>query len=266
MPPEDAGTLLDGQRALAAMLHERTDTAGRERPLPFVAHAPPAVEARLDAYRNNARQFFRAALALTYPVLRLRVGDDFFRQLAHEYRARHPSRSGDLHWVGARFPAWLDTRLAGTDYAWLADLARLEWACEEAAAERAAPGLALAALATVAPDALGDTTLGFQPSMRLIESRWPVWSVWQANQGDEAGRGVDFDAGGECCVCACISERVVAYRLEPDDFRLLGHLHRGTPFGEALELSATTPVVLQRVLGWAFGEGLVATINPSARA
>ncbi len=70
------------------------------------------------------------------PVTQRRVGADFFRQLAHEYRARHPSRHGDLHWIGEAFPAWLASRMAGTGYEWLADLARLEWACEESAPQR----------------------------------------------------------------------------------------------------------------------------------
>ncbi|MDH5246470.1 MAG: DNA-binding domain-containing protein, partial [Betaproteobacteria bacterium] len=67
----------------------------------------PDFDERFDAYRNNAWQFFAAALEQTYPVVQRRVGNEFFRQLAREYRAVHPSRRGDLHWVGVAFPAWL---------------------------------------------------------------------------------------------------------------------------------------------------------------
>ena len=50
----------------------------------------------LAIYRNNAATAFRTALECSYPVLRRRVGDDYFRQLADQYRQRFPSRHGDL--------------------------------------------------------------------------------------------------------------------------------------------------------------------------
>jgi len=51
----------------------------------------------------------------------------YFHRLAADYRAAHPSRSGDLHWIGESFRAWLAVRLAGTEYAWLLTSPRLEW-------------------------------------------------------------------------------------------------------------------------------------------
>ena len=38
---------------------------------------------RLQVYRNNSRVMFDGALERTYPVLQRRVGEDYFRQLAH---------------------------------------------------------------------------------------------------------------------------------------------------------------------------------------
>src|SRR5689334_14359736 len=54
---------------------------------------------RLSIYRNTVHSNFLKALEAIFPVLRRRVGDDFFAQLAHHYREKFPSRSGDLHWV-----------------------------------------------------------------------------------------------------------------------------------------------------------------------
>ena len=67
----------------------------------------------LAIYRNNAAISFRSALSLSFPVLRRRVGDDYFRQLAMRYRQHHPSRSGDLHWVGQGFRGVSCRRPAG---------------------------------------------------------------------------------------------------------------------------------------------------------
>jgi hypothetical protein len=238
----------------------------RQPAQPLLADGAPDFAERFDAYRNNAWQFFAAALEQTYPVLQRRVGAEFFRQLAREYRSAHPSRRGDLHWVGAEFPAWLDSRMADSGYAWLADLARLEWAVSESVVAAAAPVADLAALHSASPDALADLRLVLHPSVRFVTSPFPVWSIWQANQQDEAPP-VDLAQGGEHCIIACVEDRPVAYRLEAADYQLLARLGRGDSLGEALDASDTGPEVLGRVLGWAFVEQLVArVISPSAPA
>jgi hypothetical protein len=266
MPLErDPRGLATVQRAMAHALRPSVESVSSHDE--FAGPANVAVSDRLAVYANNARQFFHGALALTYPVLRRRVGEDFFRQLAHEYRAVHPSRSGDLHWVGEAFPGWLVARLDDNEYAWLADLARLEWACEEAVAEATEPALPLATLGRLPPEALDGARLRLQPSLRRVESRWPIWSVWQANQNEATAAPVDLAAGPERCACVCTSDDGVAvYRLDVEDSALLGELHGGATFAEAVSRSNTSPDVLARLVAWAFGEGLVVAVSPSAPA
>lgn len=226
----------------------------------------PDFNERLDVYRNNAWQFFATALEQTYPVLQRRVGAGYFRQLAREYRAAHPSRRGDLHWAGADFAAWLHGRMTGSGYEWLADLARLEWAVAEASVASHARPAPLDQLSQFDAASLADLRLTLQPSVRLVESTYPVWSVWQANQHEDA-EPVDLTQGGECCVVACLEDRPVVYRIEAIDFRLLERLARGETLGDALDASGTEPAALGRVLGWTFAEQLVAgVVSPSAPA
>jgi hypothetical protein len=215
---------------------------------------------RIDVYRNNAWQFFLTALECTYPVLRRRVGTDFFRQLTREYRAQYPSRRGDLHWIGAAFPAWLASRMADTGYEWLADLARLEWACEASVAAARRDPVGLESLGRFDADLLPHLALVLQPSLQLVASPFPVWSVWQSNQCGDASSPIDLDTGAEHCVVACVAERVAVYRLEADDHRLLQLLCEGMSLGAATEAAATDAEALGRLLGWAFGEGLVVQI------
>lgn len=263
MPPDDAPSqsLHAMQRRFARHLRNPRDAA-TTGPVPVDAPSVAAAvdDAGLAVYRNDARQFFRSALALTYPVTLRRVGEDFFRQLADRYRAAHPSRSGDLHRVGERFADWLQHDLAGGEYAWLADLARLEWACEEAGVAAQRPSVTLDALA-VPPERLDRTALQFQPSLRLLVSEHPVWSVWQANQGTTAVVPVDLARGAEHCVCVCDGERVVVYRLDAAGHGVLAALNHGASFAEALAATGAGPEVLARVLDWAFGEGLVTSVD-----
>ena len=91
-----------------------------------------SVAERIDIYRNNLREGFSKALAIGFPVIEKLVGAEYFRQLALDFLGAHPSRAGNLHHIGAPFPAFLRERFAETEYAYLTDVAALEWACEEA--------------------------------------------------------------------------------------------------------------------------------------
>jgi hypothetical protein len=232
---------------------------------PDAGAAPFALQ--FDVYRNNAWQFFHAALERTFPVVQKRVGEEFFRQLAREYRQHCPSRHGDLHWVGAGYPAWLAVRLADTGYEWLAELARLEWACEESIVAGSAAALELDQLAAFEPEAMAHLELRFQPSLRAIDSPYPIWTVWQSNQGDDDTAGpTDLAQGGEHCGVACVADRSCVYRLDPPDYRLLQRLMAGECFGDAIVASGSDAEVLTRLLAWVFTEELVVGISTAAAA
>jgi hypothetical protein len=240
------------------MLDAREPASLAERDRAVLADGGPVpVDARMAVYRNNTRAFQRSALERSYPVLRRRVGEEAFGQLSAAYRDMHPSRRGDLHWVGLVFPGWLANRFAGTAYEWLADLARLEWACEEAVAAAARTPLPVESLGSMPADRLERLRLGFQPSLRLVASPWPVWSVWQANQGDAPPRTVDLSQGAEHCAVTCADDRAAVYRLEAGDFDLLRLLVEGQALGEALASLDADATRLQAVLGWAYAEGQV---------
>jgi hypothetical protein len=221
---------------------------------------------RFEVYRNNTRQFFLAALKGIYPVLQRRVGAGYFRKLGHEYRRAHPSRHGDLHWVGAEFPAWLARHLAGSQYAWLADLARLEWACEVAQDASDATAVAREALGRFASGTVEATVLRFHPSVQLVRSPYPLWTLWRRNQDDADGAPVDLASGAENCVVACTGDRVAVYRVGDEGFALLERLLAGEELGRALAGAGLEPDALVPVLAWLFEEGLVVDVSPSAPA
>jgi hypothetical protein len=261
---ERRSSLRDVQRAFAVALHG--DQLASDDAACFTGPEVVPVTDRLAVYRNNAWQFFLAALGATYPVCKRRVGDDYFRQLARDYRQAYPSRHGDLHWVGEAFPGWLAQHLASTDYAWLADLARLEWACEQALVSDEEPSLALSALAALDPNALESVRLGFQPSLQFVPSAFPIWTVWQANQGDVEAAPVDLATGGESCVVACVDAAVAVYRLADREFNLLRALQDRTELGAAVVKIGLDAEQVTQLLRWAFAERLVTDLSPSARA
>jgi hypothetical protein len=169
--------LRDIQQRIVAAVLQRSATA------PDVAGILPGGQAarrRLGIYRVNARENFTAALISGFPVLHAELGDDEFRRLAWSYQLRLPSTSGNLFEAGRRLPAFLADALAGTGEAWLADLAQLEWAVQEAMVAPEGDARAdFAALANVAPTAQAGVRLRLHPAVRVLQLHHPVLDRWR---------------------------------------------------------------------------------------
>ena len=216
---------------------------------------------RVQVYRNNARAMFEGALERTYPVLRRQVGEAAFSGLAREYRAEYPSRSGDLHWVGREFAAWLAPRVAGSGSAWLADLARLEWACEESLVAEWLPALGPEELGRVAPEALAEVGFELQPCLRTVDSEFPIWSAWRAGQAEASGEPLDLALGPQQVVVTCGEDGLVLHSLPAEQFRFVVAIGGGAPLGTALESARLDVEQLPGVLAWLFGHGLVSALR-----
>jgi len=212
---------------------------------------------RLQIYRNNARAMFEGALERTYPVLRQRVGDDYFRQLANSYRERHPSRNGDLHWVGRDFPGFVAANEADTGYAWLADLAALEWACEISLNAAWEPPFGVESLAAIPGESIAGTKLKLQPSLACVSSPFPILDVWQANQPGASGVAVDLNRGAQHVVVACGPEGLELRAVEINAFEFIRALQEGASLGAAVDTSGLPLDALTGVMGMLFRAGLV---------
>jgi hypothetical protein len=261
--PPEAATLAELQGRFATVLRDtgpESEEAIRQL-AECIVDDGLAPARRLQVYRNNARAMFAGALERTYPVLRRQIGDVQFAALAWSYRAEHPSRSGDLHWVGEKFASWLASRAAVESRVWLAELARLEWACEETIVAARLPPLAPAELARVAPETLADVGLVLQPCLRTVSSPSPVWSAWRAGQLENAFDPVDLVLGAQHVVVTCGDTGLVLHSLPEDQFLFVAALAGGAPLGSAVESAALDVEALPGMLAWLFGEGLVTALR-----
>ena len=240
-------SLLELQRAFGAALRDPK------------AHCAVTPARNLSVYRNNSNLTFRFALEATFPVIRKRVGEDYFRQLAHFYREKFPSRSGDLHWVGQDFAEFLDEHLHDTEYAWLADLARLEWSREEALTVDAAPAIDAAALGRIEPAKLEHVVFELEPSLRLHTYSFPIFSVWLANQVENAPP-VDQSEGPEAGMVRARDGGVEIRVLGPSLFSYISALAAGATLGEAMSLAELDEAGLTQALAFLFSEGLVTAV------
>lgn len=177
---------------IAGVLHGDTSTANR-----MVVASPIAAAQRLAIYRNNFLISLSAALAQTFPVLERLVGADYFAQTARRFVSAHPPAVAMLSAYGEAFPRFLAEATGTASYAYFADVGALEWAINRAwHADDAMPddGKAFERLPA---EGRGELVLAHHPSATLVRSRWPVLSIWRANQPDaDPETVVDLGAGG----------------------------------------------------------------------
>jgi len=189
-----------------------------------------------DIYCNNLREGFIKALAIAFPVIEKLVGPQYFRRLALDFLAAHPSRSGNLHHIGAPFARFLHERFADTEYAYFEDVAALEWAHQQVLIAADAQPITAQELAAVNPLDYGDLRFDLHPAAALVRSSFPIIRIWRANQPAAAGEEpIDLAAGGDNVLVLRADEWIEFHRLPAGDFALLAALDAGASLGVALD-------------------------------
>jgi hypothetical protein len=225
-------TLRELQRRFAAALFTNAD-----EPCSADIHAAgDESRARLGIYRNQLHAAFARTLALEYPVIERLVGGEYFRRLAREFQAAHPSRSGNLHHIGTPFAAFLRQRFGGGRYDYLPDVAELEWALQECAVAPEAPAFDLQELQSLDPADYADLHFEFHPACRLVSSRYPTLDIWRANQtGAATTENIDLASGATHVLAQRSAQAVVFHVLSAPEFVFLQKLSEDLSLGMAHE-------------------------------
>jgi len=161
-----------------------------EDPDAVTAHLETGAEdakRRLAIYRRAVTANLVGALRGAHPVVVRLVGDAFFHEAASRFAHANPPHSGDLNRFGGGFAGFLAGYDSATSMPWLADVARLEWACHEASMAGDGEPLDIEALAHVPPEAQGELRFSFHPAVRVVKSAWPILAIWESNQPDRDG-------------------------------------------------------------------------------
>jgi hypothetical protein len=201
-----------------------------------LAHEP---DARIAVYRHTIFANYRNALGATYRVVRELTGVPFFNAAVDAFVFVHPSTGGDLNVYGDTFPSFLATYPHAAPLPYLPDVARLEWAMDEAHRAADAEGDAqrmLAALAAIPAGKIPMQRFALDPSCRLLRSAFPVLRIWQAHQDDSGhDRHVEFANDEDFLLIRREDGRVVVERVERGDFAWLAALAAGADLEQGLD-------------------------------
>ncbi|MGV3510712.1 MAG: putative DNA-binding domain-containing protein [Novosphingobium sp.] len=137
-----------------------------------------AASGRFNVYRNNYLITLRNALRSTFPVVERLVGEEFFAALAHAFAERLPPQSPIMARYGDVFPGFLESFAALSEFPYLADVARIEYARVQA--YHAADAANFAIDSEAAANAALEHPVRLHPSVSIIASAYPAHSIWQA--------------------------------------------------------------------------------------
>jgi hypothetical protein len=198
--------------------------------------------ARIAVYRHHVFASLTAALTTTYPVVCRLVDLRFFGWLADNYVRKHPPSAPCLFEYGGKFAVFIERFPACAALPWLADVARLEWAMNTALHAPDAVPLAPNRLAAMPPETLARLVVEFDPSVTLLESRWPVDAIWRANQSGAEPPIVDLDSGPVRLEIRRHSDDVVFRALPAGAFAFRRALAEHAPLERAVEAALAADV------------------------
>jgi hypothetical protein len=227
--------LITTQRAFAAALR---DGALAARTATLLVGDEGLASRRLAVYRGNALAAAARALGAAFPVAKQVVGWEFFDAMARRYWRDTPSVSGDLHDYGTSLADFVAGFEPARELPYLADLIALEWRVHRAYCAPSVARLDARELAALPAEAQGRVRLALLPGTSLLESAYPVATVWTIHQPEHQGAfEVDWSVG----------ERVLVYRdglrvavrcLDRAHLALYRSIEGGACLNQALEAAA----------------------------
>ncbi|MEM9898181.1 MAG: DNA-binding domain-containing protein [Pseudomonadota bacterium] len=215
---------------------------------------------RFDVYRNNVTVALTEALETAFPNVAKLVGADNFKVLAQAFVRQNPPSSPLMMFYGGEMPAFLRTFEPTRTIGYLPDIAELELALRQSYHAEDSVPIDPAVLQQTAPDDLMGSRIGLAPSLRLIQSAWPIHAVWRFNNEPGAPKPV------------MAAEDIVILRpeLDPAPHLLpagggvfIASLLRKKTFGEAVEAASSTTECfdLTAMLGLLIGAGALTELE-----
>ena len=235
-------TLLELQRSISsAVLTRESDEAAY-----FLAGDGLASGERLNIYRYTFFASLTSALRISFPAVHRLVGADFFDGAAQCFIEAEPPQSADLYLYGAGFADFLARFSPAASLAYLADVARLEWAVNCALHASDVAPLAPECFTAVAEADPGHLVLAPHPSLTLLRPEYPCDAIWRAvlAEDDETLSAVDLAAGPCWLVVERDAEGVKVSRLPEAEWRFTSALFAGESFAIAADRAGGIDVPL----------------------
>jgi hypothetical protein len=226
-------SLADIQDAFATALLDRTLPVPRS----LSGSARRRADRRFAVYRNNVAVGLVSALAARFPVVKRLVGDEFFRAMAHAYASVELPRSPLMMYYGETFPVFIEEFAPAAPIPYLADVARIEVARGLAYHAADATPLDPRGFAAIPADQLPNLRIRLHPSVSVITSNHPIYSIWHINQDPDRFVPVSLFAR-EAVLVARPCLRVKTQCITHEIAQFIRALAAGRALGESIDITS----------------------------
>lgn len=175
----------------------------------------------------------QALLAARYPVVRRLVGDAFFRDMSLRYIAAQPPHP-PIMLYDETFPDFIDGFEPVRAVPYLPAVARIEMARVLAVHAPNSAAINAKEFAALPLRHLAELQVALHPSITVVASPYPVWSIWNVNQSRAPAIPVSPWAA-EAALIARPRHRVEVKKLRAGEATFLQSLMRGDTLSEAVE-------------------------------
>ena len=221
-------------RVLPKSKSQKDDTFSNELNL---QNGVPGVE-RILVYAEGYEVRIHDAMAEGYPAIQHLYGHEKFIELTKKYMQEYPSHYYNLTNTGQHLADYFLSHAKDYEWPFLADLANLEWQISKAFHSFEAEPFKPAQLAGIPLEEWDKTTLHFQPSVSLIQSRWSILDLWKVRTQDHAEIDLDKIATPQKILIARQGHKVRTEILDDYQYRLIRELLNGKTLGAACEALA----------------------------
>lgn len=232
-------TLLEVQGAVARDL-----IAGDDGGAEYIVADGIAGAARLNVYRNTLIGGLTTALRLAYPAVFRLVGAPFFESAARIFIAAQPPTSACLDDYHPAFADFLDEFPPAVAIAYLAGVARLDWAANRALHAPDAAALDPVRLGALDPAEQARVRFMPHPSVGLVRAEQPVDAIWRAvlAQDDAAMAAIDLGTGPVHLLVQRRDDGPTVSRLDEGAWRFTALLCAGCSLQDAIDAAGDTDV------------------------
>jgi hypothetical protein len=231
--PSAPPSLRAAQEWLAARILSAQATSSRACEWLLATPASDDLAHRFDVYRGGYPARIEAAVADTYPAVAHLVGAAALRGLVARYARALSRHSYNLNDVGAELSTFLKRDALTERLPFLPDLALLEWRIAQAFHAFESGRFDARALAAWTIDDFQGARLGFQPSLAVVRSRWPIVELWEARDTPIEEIDIDLRDRPEIALVHRRGHDVACRAIEATEADCLAALLAGETLGRA---------------------------------
>lgn len=193
---------------------------------------------RLQIYKDNVLLTLHDNLKNKYPIVCELVDERFFKYAASEYIKKYKPISGNLDEYGKDFANFIENFPATEKMAYLADIAKFEWAMHIAYFAADAEKINASALARLTPEQLAELKFALHPSAKIISSNYAIDKIWQMVQNGFKDIDINIHERGADLLIVRPEYKIEVLVLASGEAEFLTSLQNGENLYSTFELAS----------------------------